>query len=326
MGKSREYKVKTERILNVAKHIRDMNYPSSTVIAKLEEVHPVTIRHDVDFLRDRYHAPIAYDKRKKGYYYTDKSFNISDVLLTESEVFAITTMLPLMEQYKNTPLESSFKSVFDKISELLPKEQIDVNLSFIDEVQFIADPTPSIEPAVFTKVFKAIRERKNLICHYKSSRNKEYKIYSLDPYKIVCYKATWYVYAYCNNHQEYRIFSLSRFQECEIEKEFFFREDYEEHFHIDQYFGIWNNNADPAKIELLFDPSTSAYVTEREWHPEQECIENEDGSVYLTFKTNQEQKVINWILSFGPSVKILNPPELREKVKTALLSAAEQYK
>jgi predicted DNA-binding transcriptional regulator YafY len=42
-----------------------------------------------------------------------------------------------------------------------------------------------------------------------------------------------------------------------------------------------------------------------------------DGSVYLSFKTNQMNKLCSWILSFGGEAKVLNPPELREQVKAA---------
>lgn len=326
MAKERQFKVKTERLINVAKRIREMNYPSSSQIAKLEGCNAVTIRRDVEFLKDRYNAPIEYDSHKKGYYYTDKTFSIGDVLLSESELFAITTMLPLMEQYKNTPLENSFISVFNKISLMLPTDQISVNSSFLSEVQFIADPTPNIDAEVFTKVFKAIRERKILNFQYKSSRSEDFKMYALDPYKVVCHKASWYVIGYCHRYNEFRIFSLSRFKQCDLGSDYIYDENYADKIYIDQYFGVWNNKTEPMKIELLFDSTRSTYILEREWYPNQECYQNEDGSVYLSFTTNQEQEIMNWILSFGSKVKVLNPPELKTKIREEILKAAEQVK
>ena len=37
-----------------------------------------TVGRDIDFLRDRCHAPIEYDYTRKGFYYTDTSFSIED--------------------------------------------------------------------------------------------------------------------------------------------------------------------------------------------------------------------------------------------------------
>ena len=64
------------------------------------------------------------------------------------------------------------------------------------------------------------------------------------------------------------------------------------------------------KIELLFDPDRSTYISEREWHP---CHQNEDDSVYLCFTTNLEQDVMSWILSVSSKVELLNPPEFKNK-------------
>lgn len=94
--------------------------------------------------------------------------------------------------------------------------------------------------------------------------------------------------------------------------------DYEKKVHIDPNFGIWNNELPAKKIELLFDKSINTYILERTWHKNQECHQNEDGSVYLSFESNQMQEVLYWVLHFGSAVKILNPPELIESYKAEL--------
>jgi predicted DNA-binding transcriptional regulator YafY len=94
--------------------------------------------------------------------------------------------------------------------------------------------------------------------------------------------------------------------------------DYEKKVHIDPYFGIWNNETEAIKIELLFDKSINTYILERTWHKNQICRQNEDGSVYLSFESNQFQESLYWILRFGSAVQILNPPELKDAYKAEL--------
>jgi predicted DNA-binding transcriptional regulator YafY len=91
--------------------------------------------------------------------------------------------------------------------------------------------------------------------------------------------------------------------------------DYKTKVNIDPNFGIWNNNTTYKKIELLFDKSINTFILERTWHKKQECRQNEDGSVYLSFESNQLQETLWWVLGFADAVQILNPPELKNMYK-----------
>lgn len=70
----------------------------------------------------------------------------------------------------------------------------------------------------------------------------------------------------------------------------------------------------------MFIPKIKNYIIEREWHPDQKIIENDDGSVTLKFSSNQKQQVQSWVMSFGEKVKVVNPPELVENIKKSILS------
>ena len=102
----REDKIKTHRIIQIDEDIRSGMYPSVQYLVKKYEVSKRTILRDIEFLRDRYQAPLECDKVHKGYYYTDPTFAIKNVLLTEGDLFTFSTVMHLMEQYKNTPLEN----------------------------------------------------------------------------------------------------------------------------------------------------------------------------------------------------------------------------
>ena len=58
MGENRDFKVKRERLMKLSKLIKELDYPSSSKLAKILECHPATIKRDVTFLRDRHYAPI----------------------------------------------------------------------------------------------------------------------------------------------------------------------------------------------------------------------------------------------------------------------------
>ena len=315
--KQRESHVKSLRLLQLEKAIQNMNYPSVERLMKELEVSRRTILRDIDELKIYYNAPIEYDRQQKGYYFTDETFFVRNVLLSEGEVVAMAGILPLLERYDNTPLKETITKVYDTISQMLPN-QIQVQTSLLNEVQFISDPIPNIDSDVFHKIFEAIKQHKTISFGYRSISSTEHSPHSLDPYKIYCQKGDWYAVGFCHKHNKYSTYNLSRMKDIIICDPFTPDPDYEKKVHIDPHFGIWNNENEAIKIELLFDKSINTYILERTWHKNQTCHQNEDGSVYLSFESNQFQETLYWILRFGSAVTILNPPELKEAYKAEL--------
>ncbi|MBP5442688.1 MAG: WYL domain-containing protein [Treponema sp.] len=39
--------------------------------------------------------------------------------------------------------------------------------------------------------------------------------------------------------------------------------------------------------------------------------------MYLSFQTNQLSPTLSWVLSFAGSARVLNPPELKERIRQA---------
>ena len=192
----REDKFRTHRIIQIDEDIRSGIYPGIQFLMEKHGVSRRTILRDIEFLRDRYQAPIECDRRRKGYYYTDPTFAIKNVLLTEGDLFTVSTVMHLMEQYKNTPLENQFRHMMGKISELLPN-QVSVDSGFLNkDISFISDPLPSIEEGVFENIFEAIKTRRVLNFDYRSVASAEYKSRVLNPYHVLCQKGNWYVFGF----------------------------------------------------------------------------------------------------------------------------------
>lgn len=325
-SEERERKVKTLRIFQIAEFIRTHNYPNTTAIRNEFGYSRSTIMRDLDFLRDRYNVPIEYSEEHGGYYYTDPTFVIKSIMLSEGELFTVSTLMPLMEQYKNTPLESTFKSIMGKMMEMLPNK-VEVDSSFSTRnVQFIKDPLPEISETTFNSVFEAIRHGKTMRFAYRSISRQTYTLRDFDPYKVLCQKGNWYVIGYCHLHNRFNVYALSRMQDLEITEESFeVRPDFDINKHIDPEFGIWHTEEEPKKIELLFSSSINTYILERTWHVNQECHQNEDGSVYLSFMSNQMKETLFWVLHFGSAVEVLNPPELKAQVREEVQKLKDMY-
>ena len=307
-------------LMKIDQSIKNGEYPN---VKKLNEKNGwdfsrSTIGRYIEILKNDYDAPIEYDFQKNGYYYTDPTFYLQRVMLNEGELLTLSTILPLLEQYKNTPLEESYRKLMSKLIEMLP-DSITVDSALINnEVHFISDPITTLADGVFENVLKATKLHQTLNMEYKTARDSDYQNRLFDPYHIICQKGSWYLLGFSHHSNAIRLYAMPRMRNCVItEKKFSIPKDFKLEDHIDIQMGAWGNSGEQFNIEIEFVKGLKTYVMERTWHKDQIIRENPDGTVYLSFKTNQLGQTASWILSFAGGAKALNPPELREQIKKA---------
>lgn len=307
-------------IMQIDRAIRNGEYPNAN---KLNSEYGwglsrSTLGRYINILRDDYGAPVEFDFQKNGYYYTDNTFFIQQVMLKEGELLSLSTILPLLEQYKNTPMEKSFRDLMGKLIQMLPKN-ITVDSALINnEVHFISDPITNLEPKVFENVLKATKMHCTLQMEYKTAQNTEYELRKFDPYHVICQKGSWYVLGYSHSSKAFRLWAMPRIRNCKITKEkFTIPKDFKLEQHIDSQMGAWGNSGKKFKVEIEFVKDFKTFVMERTWHKDQIIRENPDGTVYLSFETILLGQTASWIMSFIGGAKVLNPPELKDMVRDA---------
>ena len=277
-----------------------------------------TIGRYIEILKNDYDAPIDYDFQKNGYYYTDPTFYLQRVMLNEGELLILSTILPLLEQYKNTPLEESYRNLMNKLIKMLP-QNITVDSALINnEVHFISNPITKLEEGVFENILKATKLHCTLRMEYKTAQNTDYEERLFDPYHMICQKGSWYLLGYSHHTQAIRLYAMPRIKNCKVtEKKFSIPKDFKLEDHIDVQIGAWGNSGEKFKVEIEFVKELKTFVMERTWHDGQKIKENKDGTVYLSFETNQLSQVASWVMSFTGGAKVLNPPKLKEFVQNA---------
>lgn len=240
------------------------------------------------------------------------------VMLAEGELLTLSTIQPLLDQYKNTPLEGVFRSLMEKLTEMLP-DSISVDSSLINnEVHFISEPITCLEEGVFENVLRATKFHRTLRLEYKTATSSDYQTRDFNPYHIICQKGSWYLLGFSHLSEALRLYAMPRIRKCEItEKSFSVPRDFKIENHLAPEMGVWNNSGESFTVEIEFEAKLKTFVTERIWHKNQLLRENADGSIYLSFKTNQINQTVAWILSFAGGAKVLNPPELKEEVAKA---------
>ncbi len=126
-----------ERIVAIHQKIKSGTYPNTAKLSRELEVSIPTISRDIEFLRDRFQAPIEYDSKKRGYYYIS-NYDMPLNSVSVQDLFTLTTAKALLSQYEDSPL---YKNLCETI-ELLNISQNTYNTEFIERIA--VPPTPKV--------------------------------------------------------------------------------------------------------------------------------------------------------------------------------------
>jgi predicted DNA-binding transcriptional regulator YafY len=76
----------------------------------------MTIQRDIDFMRFALDAPIAYDARRKGYYYTEKTYRASLLHISKEDAQVLAEIIKLIEEHKDMPFYERAVKLLDSIT------------------------------------------------------------------------------------------------------------------------------------------------------------------------------------------------------------------
>ena len=108
-----------ERFLKIDELLRSDQRHTQETLADCLEVSSRTVRSDLHFMRDRFHAPLMND-RIKGWLYTDATWRLPTIPLTKGELFALTLGARMLEAYAGSAYALELRSAVDRLAERLP--------------------------------------------------------------------------------------------------------------------------------------------------------------------------------------------------------------
>lgn len=158
-------------------------------------------------------------------------------------------------------------------------------------------------------ISEAIELRQRLSFHYYAPNGESDRC--VEPYYLLFHWSSWYLWAWCSERKDYRLFRLSRMADLEKETESFMeREAAFPELSDEQIF------KDGIPVKVLFDRGVKWRLIEEF---SADCItEKEDGKVLFEGELSDMDSLISWLLSFKEKAEVLEPPEAREKMREVL--------
>ena len=140
----------------------------------------------------------------------------------------------------------------------------------------------------------------------------------IEPCLIVFKWSDWYVFGFCRQRQDFRLYKLRRLWNLEVVEETFSPREIPEE---KKRFG--SHMTDDYMVAAIYDSSLKYRLVE-EYGPD--CITTrEDGSLYAEWGFTTREQAVEWFLRFGREVKVLEPPEMVERMKAELEAALNLY-
>jgi predicted DNA-binding transcriptional regulator YafY len=168
---------------------------------------------------------------------------------------------------------------------------------------------------VFEAVQLAIIEQRALECEYESARKGEGEPFVFHPYSLFYSVRAWYVVGYHAGRGEVRSLKLSRFVRLDAMEK---RYEVPSSFTLEGYLGnAWRmiRGERDYRVELEFDESIAETISETNWHRTQEIEYLDGGRLRFRCTVSGLDEIVWWVMSMGPSCRVVGPVELVEKVK-----------
>ncbi|HGD3184161.1 DNA-bind protein [Streptococcus sp. NCTC 11567] len=298
--------MKNNRLFKILYYVLEKGKVTANELAEKYEVSIRTIYRDIDVLSSA-GIPIYATQGKGGGIEIADDFVLKKSFLSENEQEQILIALKGLEltnkEYGNellTKLTALFKTK---------------NTNWI-EVDF----TNWQRSKSYDELFKDIKSaiiNKNIVRFIYFSSNKKETSRKVKPIRLLFKGWDWYVYAFCLSRNDFRYFKLSRIKEFEILPNTFEDDfdsivlkkemEYEETVFVRVKF-------DRKMAFRVYDEVSSAIE------------EDEDGNLYATVELPNDYNLYNYIFSYGDAAEVLEPKEIRDKIKNKINIMTKKYR
>ncbi len=284
-----------------------------------------TIEKDIFAMRMEHDAPIAYSKKDRGYFYTDTSFSMDDVPLTEKDINAIRAASTILNQFKNTSLFGQYEFAIQKILDRAISSQKTTSIEQ-EVIQFESLPTVRGNENL-ELLLEAIKEKKVVQFQYNNFIKDEKKIRRVHPYLLKEYRNRWYLIGKSELKNKVITFGLDRiFDPIVLEQKYIS----DSSFSADNYFkhslGITVYDQLPNEIIIETNPVLSKYLSSQPIHhsqKEMKVLANGNHIFSYHLLITYELKMV--LMGFGKECKIIAPDLLKKEILNDLKELVDNY-
>ncbi len=323
---------RTERFYKIELLIRTRgSVPFADLMDELG-VSRATLKRDLEYLRERMDAPIVYDRFANGYRFDADArdqrqvrHELPGLWFSESEIHALLTMHQLIGGLdEGGVLARHLQPLLDKLYGMLGTSDAQAR-DLVRRVKVMASARRPVAPRHFETIGGALTRRQRVHLQYWVRTRREMTERTVSPQRLVHWRNTWYLDAWCHSTDALRRFALDAIREADVvdqrAKDVALKTI---ELELDAGYGAFSG----ARVQwatLLFTPDAAQWVRHEQWHPQQEAKVHGDGTLSLRVPYTDATELAMDILRHGDQVVVQAPATLATVVGDTLRRAALRY-
>ncbi len=311
-----ERDLKVERLLAIVMMLLNKRRMSARELADHFEVSLRTVYRDLETINAAGIPIVAYPGTSGGYEIME-NFTIDRQYLSADELVAV---IAALKGVHSSTDDKQIGQLLEKIKALLATAPSAFQ-GGEHPVVYDFNPwgsTPAIEQKV-SSLREAILCRKRVkIVYTKMQGESSERV--IEPVRLIIKGYVWYVYAFCQSKQEFRLFRLSRIADLALLPEEFAARDCQ--LEKLQWEEQWNCG---ERIALVLQFAPRAHVRVRDMFDPQSIETAPDGKMTVRTTMTDDEWLAGMLLSYGDSLKVLEPAHIRQRIADSAKKIAAFY-
>lgn len=296
--------MKIDRLLGILVMLSKNEMLTAPQLAEQFEVSKRTINRDIDALCMA-GIPIITKQGSGGGIYIQEGYKIDKNIFKQNEMSEISTGLKALASINLA------KDAEGLINKIIPS---DINHeNEIVKIELGSFWKQSISNKIQI-IKQAIGSNSCVSFIYYNKNGKSKKV--VEPYYVIFKWDSWYLYAYTN---DFRLYKLNRLWDIEIEDaKFEKRSTQGAEQQLNDFF------EDKYPLKAIFNKKAEYKLVESYGHKSYEVLD--DGRLLFEIDYTNYEYLMEWVMSFGNDIEVLEPKELIEDLKNIGKSLIEKYK
>jgi len=292
------------------------------------EVSPATFKRDLEYLRDRLAAPIIWDAELRGYRYEAgaalEQFQLPGLWFNTSEIQALLSMDALLDNLQPGVLSKHIEPLRSRIRMLLDDGDHSAD-EIARRIRVVPFAAKAYRSEYFEDLCQALLSRHCVDMAYYSRPSDSSSERRVSPQRLIYYRDNWYLDAWCHLRQGLRSFSIDAITALQVATEAAIEIDEAElNRELESGYGIFSGAATRV-AQLRFRPEAARWVSRETWHPQQSSSYDNAGYYLLSVPYSQDTELVMEILKYADDVEVLEPPELRQRVRDRIAATQAMY-
>ncbi len=311
-----------ERIRWIDAEIRAGHYPNAARVSEEFEVTRRTAYADRNHLISRMGAPLATDPSGRGWVYTEPSFMLPFLALSQREAGVLRRTFLSARRY----LAPTDAEEVARIAERLQPFMVPALPAGHEQVRGSMQLSRLLSPEMAAACEQAVASRQRLQILYYSVRRDETAERIVQPYELLLWRGEPHLIAFCELRGDIRQFFLGRVREWRLLEgdAAFARQDFDVEAYLRRGLDLQHGD-EMVTVRVRFSPYQARWIRERRYHESQTTEELPDGSLLLTVRVAGTDEMRRWLLGYGGEAEVLEPERLRLEISTEAKKLQKMY-